>query len=1213
MQLKESQKNQQSRYKNLLLMTCMACAFSQYTNSAVAQDQTGNTDGVPVVGLDNTDPDFQTNGNITSNGDNAPAIGADGFTGTITVSAGNQLIINGNDPDATAQFNPSGISAQNSNQVTINHLGQISTNGSSNVGIEANNIADVTISSSGNITTNGNSAIGINIDQSAGNITNDGNITTTGSNSTGIDSSFLTGATFITNGMNGNISADGFGSSAIRANSSAGLEIRNQGTLNTSNGAQGVTINDSDGILFHNEQNAEINTTGDVSFGIQLSASADATLINDGTISTTGSTSLGIVTFNINSGSITNSATGVIRTTGNGATAVLTSPGGFDNITNAGLIETQGDAAHGVTSQVNIDGAINNTDGALISTSGAGSHGIQTFSVSGAALSVNNDGTVRTQGADSIGVEVTSTTTSIVNNSTDAEITSDLGDAITFISSANVTNTLINDGSISGGNMAINGADSIENVDNRGSISGNIDLAGGDDILSNSGSITGDIGLGDGDDSFEYVAGSSQGNVDGGAGADIATFTITATDAAETVDSTVFTNIETADHSAGGSLTLNADIGFNTVIVGVDSELTLANANASNVTTTLDAGSSLTVDSVSTISNTNANGVAVQAIGDGVTIDNQGSVEATGANGTAISLSGGSNTISNSGTISGTGLSINGGGGADIIDNSGTITGDAQLGAGDDRVTLTANAVFNGAIDFGDGNDTLVVDVADGDTKNIDRVAFDPFNNLETFEKTGAGSVFIDAGVTATATDSFIRAGLFQVDGIYNSNVFIDAAAALQGTGQIGGDATISGVYSAGVGLGQFTVDGDLTLDGTSVFVVDLNFDDADLTFVGGAATFQDGILVVMPDGEVVSADGMPFRHEVVRTNDGVTQSFSDIDTGGIGRALVFVEGDSLFIEIIPQTGDGEVYTAAPAIHTTSALTVIDALNGQLVDRRGVENGRVDLWVTSLNDFARYHGNVQTDTSNYHVDVHGVMAGFGYGLTDNLTLGAFAGYQNLDQDFTDILSSTDGDNVFFGLYTIGDYGRFNFNGALSYHASDLRASRAIPALGTTAFGSYDTDVFTVHGRVGYEILSTDQWFIEPYAGLAYIAADRQTFEERGAEAGNLEIRGGTTDFAYLDLGTRIVGGLFGGSLIPHISAGWRYDLIGENNAVTQRFVNGGDFFTTPGADLERSRLTASAGLLAYLSESFSIYATYDGEFGNALTSHGFRAGISYKF
>lgn len=1246
--------------KLVLLTTCSALSL---TTTAFAQDNT------PDVTLNNGDPDYVTNGDSNTTGVNSPNILAEGFDQSITIRAGDTLTSTGATDSNVGNFPSGGVIAQDPNgqsaTITIVNLGTISHSGAGSIGIGTLDIEDVDITNSGTIQTDGGSSVNLRNVQS-GTFRNSGTITIS-AGATGVSAS--NSSLDITNEAGGTIEATGSGVDTIRLFDTTNTTVSNAGTLTATDG-HGVFVNNGTGAVVHNQQGGSISVDGLVRNGIQASNTSNITIINDGTITTNGIGGSAIVTTSLTSGTVRNGATGTITTTGLGAQGIAGLAGAITRVDNAGLIDTQGDDGSGIALQSSVDSNIANEATGSIITNGARANGIGNFGTASLSTTVTNDGVIDVIGAeangvlnqgfdqastvntatgeilvagdDAHGISITSGNTSTIQNDGYIEVTgangfgvrigdltngsqttngasgrilasSTSGEGIVYTATAG-DNSLTNNGTITGTVNAIRAGNSNENIANNGTLSGDVTLGGGADVIANSGAINGDIDLGAGDDSFEYRSGSTNGAVDGGDGADIAVFTVTASDAAQNVDGSAFTNVETADHSAGGDLTLafNNTVGFSNIVVGTDSSLTLQNAQAVNVTTTVDAGGSLTVDATSNLSNTNANGTVVGALGDSVTITNEGSLSATGADGTAVALAGGTNTVTNFGSIDATSLAISGGSGNDTINNAGTITGDAQLGAGDDELILTASAQYNGTVDFGDGNDTLVFDVPDNTSRTIDRASFDPFNNLERLEKFGNGALFINAGTTADVGSSFIRAGLFQVDGVFNSNVFIDAAALLIGDGQIGGDVTVAGGYSAGSGLGQTTIDGNLTLNDTSVFFIDLNSTDADLSLVGGSAVFQNGALVLVPDGQVVSDTGT-LRYEVVRTQGGVTENFSVVDAGGIGRALVFVEGNSLFVEVITQIGDGEVYTTTPAINTISALTVIDSLNGQLVDRRGVENGRLDLWVTSLNDFARYHGELATDTSDYNVEAHGVMAGFGYGLTNEITVGAFVGYQNLDQDFDSIIAESNGDNIFFGLYGIADYGRLNLNGALAYHASDLESSRFIAPLGLRAYGNYDTEVFTAHGRVGYEILSNDTWFVEPYAGIAYIAADRQTFEERGANAANLEVLGGTTHFAYLDLGTRISGGLFGGSLIPHISAAWRYDLVDDDNSVTQRFLSGGDYFTVPGADLERSRLAASAGFLAYLTETFSIYATYDGEFGNALTSHGFRAGFSYKF
>jgi Ca2+-binding RTX toxin-like protein len=99
-------------------------------------------------------------------------------------------------------------------------------------------------------------------------------------------------------------------------------------------------------------------------------------------------------------------------------------------------------------------------------------------------------------------------------------VSTHFGFAIFFSESSTGTHTIDNSGVIYGASVAIDGnLDGVELVTNTGVITGEVNLAGGDDAVHNSsGKIFGKINLEDGDDTFD--GGLSAMTISGGTGAD---------------------------------------------------------------------------------------------------------------------------------------------------------------------------------------------------------------------------------------------------------------------------------------------------------------------------------------------------------------------------------------------------------------------------------------------------------------------------------------------------------------------------------------------------------------------------------------------------------------------------------------------------------------------------------------------------------------------
>ena len=282
-----------------------------------------------------------------------------------------------------------------------------------------------------------------------------------------------------------------------------------------------------------------------------------------------------------------------------------------------------------------------------------------------------------------------------------------------------------------------------------------------------------------------------------------------------------------------------------------------------------------------------------------------------------------------------------------------------------------------------------------------------------------------------------------------------------------------------------------------------------------------------------------------------------------------------------------------------------------MIAYRSVEKGHVDLWVSGLGEFSDQDGS--SGISGFETDSYGFMAGVSYGVSDGVTVGALAGYHNLEQDFDSLAVDTDADNSFLGAYASASFGGLNIDTSFIYQTGDVDTLRSISALDATARGSYDVDTYVIHGRVGYEAFARDGWIIEPYTALTYIDSDRDQVVETGARGANLVVDQRSTDFTFLDLGARVTGSFADGRVSPYANLAWRYDLSNDPNDVTARFAGESVGFRVSGADVERSRFTIGSGLTGKITDKLSGYVSYDGEFGDDLSSHSIRTGLRYSF
>ena len=461
---------------------------------------------------------------------------------------------------------------------------------------------------------------------------------------------------------------------------------------------------------------------------------------------------------------------GTLETTGVGGVAFNGVNGRLD-LTNAGLIQSTGSASGGVLLESNMSQAgrtnhfLNTADGSVLANAGgftggtygrAFSFGVAARAVTlDGAIEVENAGRIEATGANSIAVAalgggpITSANfvlknTGVIKGGGDTVIAAGemVGDAHLhiggYLGDVNTQRTVAG---------AIQTFATTDLIRNDGTIQGSIDLNTGDDRFEHYGSLDGNLRLGDGKDIFVFGDGliTAGHTVSGGAERDIILADMSgAVD--RTIDAAQFKGFESIHRLAGdaGTGKLFVRGTFDVASLGM-SDITLHIAAGDTVKTTTGntfiggIGSERIVnfgriEGFADLSSgddwiDNTGRIAGLSLGDG----NDRLINRSGGSVGQTAMSDGNDYVENSGTFS-SDLSM--GDGDDEVVNSGTITGKLDLGKGNDRYEAVGTGHVGGALDGGDGDDTLVFRL-NGENGSIPG----GFDNFESFEAYGPGNL----------------------------------------------------------------------------------------------------------------------------------------------------------------------------------------------------------------------------------------------------------------------------------------------------------------------------------------------------------------------------------------------------------------------------------------------------------------------------------------
>jgi hypothetical protein len=470
----------------------------------------------------------------------------------------------------------------------------------------------------------------------------------------------------------------------------------------------------------HVQLGGQIQTNGIAETAVEMLASGQS-LLNEGTISTTGDNALGIAS-NMDNVTITNR--GTISTTGANAAGII-SNGTNAAIGNSGTISTTGSSAVGI---ISVDDDVLIENGGTISTTGFSALGIRS---SGADATLANSGAISTTGTLADGISSAGANAAITNTDT---ITT-TGDGSDGINSTGADAVITNSGEISTAGIGAAGIMS--------------SLGGTGATITNSGEIstTGDGGTGISSGAADAAIRNSGTITTTGSGAGGITSSVDAANAVIENSGTIST---TGFFAYGISST-----GINATITSSGSISTTADA----VHSIRSAGADAVIENSGTISTSGMGAHGIDSVAPDAAITNSGTISTTGDFSYALHSLGNNAAITNSGTLLTHGITAHGivsDGDNTVISNSGTLSTTADgawaiLSSGANTLIENSGTVSTTA----DGAVALVSNNSDVVIRNSGTISTQG-NNTDAIASIGIDAVIVNSGtISATGVNSY--------------------------------------------------------------------------------------------------------------------------------------------------------------------------------------------------------------------------------------------------------------------------------------------------------------------------------------------------------------------------------------------------------------------------------------------------------------------------
>jgi len=509
------------------------------------------------------------------------------------------------------------------------------------------------------------------------------------------------------------------------------------------------------------------------------------------------------------------------------------------------------------------------------------------------------------------------------------------------------------------------------------------------------------------------------------------------------------------------------------------------------------------------------------------------------------------------------------------------ITGDVLFGAGDDRLELMAGK-FTGAMEFGAGADTLVVDGAAqvaGALRDADgRLALDVRN-----------------GRLSVANIETIRLTSFNLGAQGVLGVTIDAKANAFTRFEVAGAATLADGAKIDVSLTSLQ-------RGSHAYELlhaqTLQAGQAAATLNGAPYLYQASLRTDAQAGSLY-LDLRPKTAAEIGLNRSGAQAYSAVfdaldRNAGVEAAFLSQttrEGFlALYDQMLPDHSGGALMSAAAISSAISSATAAPMRVG---------DAATGLWAQEIGFGLRRD---RDQAQGYSSSGCGLAAGaeamgerHALGLTTSLVT---AEYKDR--------GAAGGEQVSMSLVSGGLYWRLN-SGGLQAHARaglgyvwfDGKRRLAAENLSLEAKADWNGWTADAHAGASYAV-ELGRFYARPSASLDYVRLSEQGYREKGGGAGfDLEVEDRKGDLltgeAALALGAN-----FGDTTVwsPELKLGWRERLAGDAGRTTARFTDGEAFTLDPERPFENAFIArlglrvASSSLLFRLDGGGAFESDY---------------------
>ncbi|CAI2538964.1 autotransporter outer membrane beta-barrel domain-containing protein [Serratia proteamaculans] len=541
--------------------------------------------------------------------------------------------------------------------------------------------------------------------------------------------------------------------------------------------------------------------------------------------------------------------------------------------------------------------------------------------------------------------------------------------------------------------------------------------------------------------------------------------------------------------------------------------------------------------------------------------------------------------------------------------------------------------------------------------------------------KQGIGTLVL-TGNNSYAGPTLINQGLLAINGSVTSDVTVQNAGVLGGSGTVGSlSARSGGTVAPGNSIGTLNVARNVSFEPGSRYAVEVAPNgQSDRIQSNGSATIGGGEVAVslenstnlLSQSEVRSLLGQ--QYNILTAQQGISGQFDSVapnylflGTGltyqpnqvtlNVGRndtsfasvaatqneravaaaADALAAGNPVYESILNAGSTGEARQAfrqlSGQIHADIASAQVndsrylrDALNGRLRQAEGLATSpdiKADddggAWAQLLG--AWDHASGDANATGYQASTYGVLVGLDSALADDWRLGVATGYTrtSLDGGYG---SNADSDNYHLAVYGGKQFGELALRagGGYTWHRFDTSRSVNYGMQSDRETAKYSARTEQVFAEAGYSV-KADWVNLEPFANLAYINFQNNGISEDGGAAA-LHGDKQHTDATVSTLGLRADTQWQASkttSVALRSELGWQHQYGDLDRGTGLRFNGGNSPFVVNSVSASRDGAVLKASAEVAVNKNATLSLGYGGLLSRNYQDNSVNAGFTWNF